>query len=289
MLDMKIVGVDIGGTSITAGYLVNKELINKSSVDTGVNHSVSEIISRLCKVIDKIYTKDVQAIGIGVPGYIDKSGEIKLINNIPILKGVNLIDEVNKIYNVPVFVNNDANCFALGCYYFNSDVIANDIVGITLGTGLGGGIVVNGKLHSGLFGGAGEFGCLPYLDATVEDYCGSKFFASKYQTTGKELFAKALNGDKDALVIFEEFGNHLGKLILNIMYILAPQKVIIGGSISKAYEFFSNGIEMVIGDFPVELLRKEFKVELANFQEPGIYGAAALCLSEVNEKILVLK
>ena len=287
MSDTTIIGTDIGGTSIVAGCLINNKLVNKSTIDTGVNHSVPEIISKLCKVIDKVYNKNVQAIGIGVPGYIDKGGEIKLINNIPILKGVNLINELNKVYNVPIFVNNDANCFALGCYYFNSDAIANDIVGITLGTGLGGGIVVNGKLHSGLYGGAGEFGCISYLDGNFEDYCGSKFFASKYKTTGKELFIRAKNGDEDALVIFEEFGNHLGNLILNIIYTLAPQKVIIGGSISKAYEFFINGIQMVIGDFPVELLRNEFKVELANFQEPGIYGAAALCLSEVNEKVIV--
>lgn len=287
MLDTIVIGTDIGGTSITAGCLINNRLVNKSTAETGVNHSASEVISRLCKVINKVYTKDVQAIGIGVPGYIDKDGEIKLINNIPVLQGVNLITELKKIYNVPVFINNDANCFALGCYYFNSDAIVNDIVGITLGTGLGGGVVVNGKLHSGLYGGAGEFGCLPYRDATFEDYCGSKFFASKYHTTGKELFIRAKNGDEDAMVIFEEFGSHLGHLILNIMYTLAPQKVIIGGNIAKSYEFFRNGIEMIVGDFPVELLKKEFKVEVANFQEPGIHGAAALCLSEISEKVLV--
>jgi glucokinase len=287
MLDTIIIGVDIGGTSITAGCLINNRLVNKSMGETGVNNSASEVLVRLCKVIDEIYNKEVQAIGIGVPGYIDKEGEIKLINNIPVLAGVNLIKELKKIYNVPIFVNNDANCFALGCYYFNSGTIANDIVGLTLGTGLGGGVVVNNKLHSGLYGGAGEFGCLPYRDATFEDYCGSKFFASKHQTTGKELFVRAQNGEEDAMVIFEEFGSHLGRLILNIMYTLAPQKVIIGGSIAKSYEFFRNGIEMIIGDFPVELLRKEFKVEVVSFQEPGILGAAALCISEVNENIIV--
>ncbi|MDA3891653.1 MAG: ROK family protein [Salinivirgaceae bacterium] len=283
MLNTIVMGIDIGGTSIAAGCLINNKLVNKSTVDTGANNSVSEIISRLCKVINKVYNKDVQAIGIGVPGYIDTDGEIKLINNIPILQGVNLIKKLNDIYKVPVFVNNDANCFALGCYYFNSDAMANDIVGLTLGTGLGGGVVVNGKLHSGLYGGAGEFGCIPYLDATYEDYCSSKFFASKHQTTGKELFIGAQNGEGEALAIFEEFGNHLGNLILNIMYSLAPQKVVIGGSIAKSFDFFRNGIQMVIGDFPVELVRKEFKVEEARFDDPGIHGAAALCLSEVNE------
>ena len=118
---------------------------------------------------------------------------------------------------------------------------------------------------------------MKYLDSNFEDYCSSKFFDSKHQTTGKALFSKAQKGDKDALAIFEEFGSHIGNLIVQILYILAPERVIIGGSIAKSSEFFLPGIQKEVNKFPVELIRNSFEVEIAHLQHPGILGAAALC------------
>ncbi len=281
MQNKVVVGVDIGGTSISAGCLVDNTLVKKAQANTNSGRSVPEILKTLYEVIDLVWTKDVQAIGIGVPGYVDiEKGEIRLINNIPSFQGLVLKNEVENHYNVPAYINNDANSFALGAYYFGIQSVCTNVVGLTLGTGLGGGIVINGKLHSGLFGGAGEFGCMPYLDATFEDYCSSKFFAKKYNTNGKDLFIQAKNGDSDALIIFEEFGSHIGNLILHILYTLSPEIVIIGGSISKSAEFFMSGVKMIIEKFPVEIIRKNFKIEVSQLEYPEIYGAAALCLSE---------
>ncbi len=286
MQNKVVIGVDIGGTSISAGCLVENTLVKKSQADTGSNRSVAEILKTLYEVIDLVWTKDVKAIGIGVPGYIDvEKGEIRLINNIPAFQGLVLKNEVENHYNVPAYINNDANSFALGAYYFGIQSVCTNVVGITIGTGLGGGIVLNGKLHSGLFGGAGEFGLIPYLDATFEDYCSSKFFANKYNTNGKDLFVQAKNGDSDALIAFEEFGNHIGNLILYILYTLSPEIVIIGGSISKSSEFFMSGIRMVIEKFPVGIIRKNFKIEVSQLEYPEIYGAAALCLSEFSGRV----
>lgn len=277
-----LVGVDIGGTTISAGCLLNNMWVKKCEMKTGAERPLTEILATLFEVIDQVLVEGAQAIGVGVPGYIDHaSGEIKLINNIPAFKGLNLKIEIEKKYNIPVYLNNDANCFALGAYFFGTPSSSKNLVGITLGTGLGGGIVINGKLHSGIFGGAGEFGCLPYLDGTFEDYCSSKFFDSKYHTNGKELFIKAKNGDSEAQQIFEEFGQHLGHLMLHILYTLAPEKVVVGGSIAEGSEYFMSGMRMVIGKFPVEIIRKNFKVEISNIKYPGIHGAVALCLHEV--------
>ncbi len=273
-----IIGVDIGGTSISAGRFINKKRTNYCQEETGAMRSVDEILSSLIRVIDNVKTENTSAIGVGVPGYIDKkTGEIKLINNIPAFQGLKLKHFVEKHYNIPVFVDNDANCFALGIYHFDNHDKCENIIGLTLGTGLGGGIVINGKLHSGIYGGAGEFGGIPYLDMNFENYCGSKFFDLKYQTSGKDLFSAANAGEKKALSIFNEFGEHLGNLILHIMYSYSPEKVVIGGSIAKAADFFIDNLRKTIDKFPLDIIKEKFMVETATLQFPEIHGAAALC------------
>ncbi len=285
MQDTIVVGVDVGGTSISAGCLINNKLVNQYEAETGADRTVTEIMNTLFEVIDKVMVDNTQAIGIGVPGYLNnQTGEIKLINNIPAFQGLNLKGEIENHYKIPVYINNDANCFALGVYYFGVSSDLKNIVALTLGTGLGGGIVINGRPHSGLFGGAGEFGGLPYLDATFEDYCGSKFFSAKYNTNGKDIFDRAVTGDPRALHILDEFGYHLGKLILTILYTVAPEKVIIGGSIAKASEFFMGGVRRVVQEFPAELIRNNLQIEIASLELPGIHGAAALYLNELDLK-----
>ncbi len=278
------VGVDIGGTSIKAGVLVNNKLMKTFQAKTQANLSQEEILNILYKTIDKVWLENVTAIGIGVPGYLDvEKGEVLLINNIPSFKGLTLKKVVSERYNVPVLVNNDANCFALGETYFGAGKEFSNVVGITLGTGLGGGVIVNRKLQSGLYGGAGELGCLPYKDSNFEDYCSSKLFANKYQSTGFELFEKAQAGDQSAKEAFAELGKHLGELITSIIYMLAPDAIIIGGSIAKSFKLFAPGIQNKLDVFPVELIRNRIEVRQAELDNGGIFGAAALCLSELKE------
>lgn len=274
------IGVDIGGTSIKAGVLVNNKLVKTYQAKTKAILSQDDVLKVLYSTIDKVWMANVKAIGIGVPGYLDvEEGKILLINNIPSFKGLSLKKAVSDKFNVPVLVNNDANCFALGEMYFGAGKEFSNAVGITLGTGLGGGVIVGNKVQSGLYGGAGELGYLPYLDSNFEDYCSSKYFVNKYQSTGLELYEKAMAGDEFAKSAFAELGKHLGELITTLMYVLAPDGIIIGGAIAGSFNLFASAINEKINTFPVELIRNKIAIKQAELSNAGIFGAAALCLS----------
>lgn len=282
MQNKSYIGVDIGGTSIIAGLVVNNQLEKTHQEDTLGTDNLSVVLEQLYKTIDKIITPEVTAIGIGTPGYMDvEKGQILLINNIPCFREVELKKIVSEHYNLPVFINNDANCFALGETYFGAGKGLNNVIGITLGTGLGGGIILNKKVYAGMFGGAGEFGCLPYKDGIFEDYCSSKLFLSKYNSTGLDLFIKAENGDPIATSAFNEMGTNLGELIKDIMFILAPDAIIIGGSIAKSFKYIAPPINEIIQSFPVDLIREKIQVKPAELDNAGVFGAAALCISEL--------
>lgn len=274
-----VLGIDIGGTSIVFGKIKDLKLIQLSSIDTGAQNSADYIMKNIFQAIRKIGTADLSAIGIGSPGYIEvETGEIKLINNIPAFQNLNIKDLIEKEFNLPVFINNDANCFALGEYYFGETRKYKNVLGITLGTGVGGGVIINGKLHSGLFGGAGEFGCIPYLDGIMEKYCSGTYFKSFHHTSGKELFIEAEKGNKKAIEIFQEYGGHLGNLVTHLIYSFAPEAIVFGGSVTGGYKYFAPAVQKKIDAFPVELIRNNLHISTAKVENAGLMGAAALCL-----------
>ncbi len=272
-----IVGVDIGGTSIGAGCIVNKEIVKTHSLPTGAERTAEEILETLYEVIEKVMLPETKAIGVGVPGLINAGkGEIVKISNIPAWNGLGLVEKLSSRFNIPVYIENDANCFALGEKHFGKGQKFDNMVAVALGTGVGGGIIVNNKLHSGLFGGAGEVGHMPYKDSIFEAYCGSGFFNKINNITGKELFDKAMEGDVKALALFNEFGHHIGKLVTTIMYILAPDAIIFGGSISKSFPLFKEGIQEEVAEFPFDVMKDIITIEQSELDDIAILGAAGL-------------
>jgi glucokinase len=180
------IGVDIGGTSMVVARFSESELLDRTEVDTGADRPAGEIMGSLFGAIDRVLTGEVAGIGIGMPGFMDtESGEILMINNIPSFRGFSVKQAVGQHFGLPVFQNNDANCFALGEAWFGAGKEFDNLVGVTLGTGLGGGIIINRKIHTGLVGGAGELGCFPFKGGIVEDTCSAALFASKYKRTEK--------------------------------------------------------------------------------------------------------
>lgn len=272
-----IVGVDIGGTSIGAGCIVDKKIIRTYSLPTGAERTAEEILETLYEVIEKVMLPETKAIGVGVPGLINAGkGEIVKISNIPAWNGLGLVKKISARFNIPVYIENDANCFALGEKHFGKGQKFNNMVAVALGTGVGGGIIINNKLHSGLFGGAGEVGHMPYKDSIFEAYCGSGFFNKINTITGKELYDKAMKGDKDALALFNEFGHHIGKLVTTILYILAPDAIIFGGSISKSFPLFKDGIQEELAEFPFDVMKDIIAIEQSELDDIAILGAAGL-------------
>lgn len=277
------IGIDIGGTSMVAARFSESEILLRSEVPTGAERSANEIMESLFGAIEKVISDEVVGIGIGMPGFMDtSSGEILLINNIPSFNGFSVKKAVEERFKLPVFQNNDANCFALGEAWFGAGKNFTNLVGVTLGTGLGGGIIINRKIHTGLVGGAGELGCFPFKGGIVEDSCSAALFANKYKTSGAELYKDASGGNQKAIGAFDELGRNIGEMLNVVMYILAPEAFIIGGSVAGAWEFLENAIREEIDKFPVKLISEKTKLLKAELENAGLYGAAALCISQMD-------
>ncbi len=276
------IGIDIGGTSIVAARFSESEMLDRSEVPTGSDRPAEEIMESLFEAIDQVITDEVVGIGIGMPGFMDtQTGEILRINNIPSFNGFSVKQAVEKKFNLPTFQNNDANCFALGETWFGAGKGYTNLVGVTLGTGLGGGIIINRKIHTGLVGGAGELGCVPFRGGIVEDLCSAALFSNKYSKTGAELYNEAKSGNKEALMVFDELARNIGELLNIVMYILAPEAFIIGGSVAKAWEFLEKPLREEVDKFPVDLISKKVVLLPAQLDNAGLYGAAALCMSQM--------
>ncbi|MCK5774693.1 MAG: ROK family protein [Bacteroidales bacterium] len=282
MVTHKLIGVDIGGTKIKAGLIIDNEIVDVHEIKTPSDKDKEKVLKSISECIAQIMTPEVEGIGIGVPGMVDiKNGIVKYVNNIPSWKEVGLKDYLENIFNIPVLVNNDANCFVAGEKYFGKAQQLKNIVGITLGTGLGGGLIINDTLHNGLGTGAGEIGYLPYKDTFFEHYCSSQFFDKFHHTTGLALSERIISGDKQAQLIMDEFGRHLGELVKVITYILAPEAIVFGGSISKSFVFFEKSMWQTIHTFPFKTSIKGLQVFASEKNDMAVLGAAALYLNSL--------
>lgn len=273
-----VVGVDIGGTKISAGLVVQgKKIIAHETISTPQTHNQKIVIEAIFSVINKVFNKEAVGIGIGVPGLVDTGAGIAYdIKNIPALAGVPLKELFEKEWGRAAFVNNDANCFALGSRNYNDGKKFQNLIGLSLGTGLGGGIVINGHLYEGVNCGAGEFGFLPYKDGILEHYCSGLFFQRQYSISGKDAAALASQGDEQALEMFYQFGIHLGKAIKIVAHVFAPEAVILGGSISKSFWLFKQSMWDEIHDFPYHHIIDKLEVLTIVNPDIAIVGAALL-------------
>lgn len=278
-MEKEFIGVDIGGSNMKAGKVVNGSVVQSHLAEVDRNDTEEATLDKLFEIINKVMTNAVEAIGIGVPAVVDpESGIVYDVQNIPAWTKVALKDLVYQKYKVPVFINNDANCFALGEKYFGKAQAYTNCVALSLGTGLGMGILIDNKLYNGVLCGAGEIGMLPYKNGIMEHYTGSFFFEETYGQSAKALFNKALEDDSVALEAFNEYGKHLGEAIKAILYLFAPEMIVLGGSISNAYPFFKDAVMDSLGSFAYQKQLEHFKIETSDLVDSPILGAAALCL-----------
>lgn len=289
MLSEKIIGIDIGGTKIGIGLLVDGKIEQFVKMDTPAQGTQEEVMQEIVKGIENLNGyQDALGIGIGAPGLIDEEeGIIFSVTNIPSWTEVHLKDYLQKHFNKPVYLTNDANCFAIGVKMFGEGKDYKNVVCLALGTGAGAGIVIDGYLHSGQVAGAGEVGGIPYRDHDFETYCSGKFFKQLNNTDGATEYAKAQKGDAAALQLFEEFGSHVGNLINTCIYMLAPQAVIIGGSVAKSFEFWKEGMQKTVDSFPYKKVTEDFKVLTTDIPDIAVIGAAALFKNRYEKDQLV--
>ncbi|MDP4656416.1 MAG: ROK family protein [Algoriphagus sp.] len=276
-MEHAILGLDIGGTSIKAGLLLGGQLQAIRSIPTPALESQELILETLAAFIESYLPQSFAGIGIGIPGLVDAQMGIVLgLANIPSFQHVELRDFLVNRFGKPVWINNDANCFALGVHQFGIGQGFQNLVGITLGTGVGAGIIIHGKLYSGVNSAAGEWCGTPYLDRTFEDYCSGKFFNRVYQSKPKTLAKLAQEGDPIALQAFDEFGRHVGELLKVILFSLAPEAIVLGGSIRKTYPLFEKSMRATLQTFPYTSVLAKLQVLVSDLDETAIHGAVAL-------------
>jgi glucokinase len=279
-----VIGIDLGGTNVRAGLVENNELTNIASERINSNGSVEEVMQQLYHVTDKLINKSIAGIGIGVPSVVDlEQGIVYDVQNIPSWKEVHLKKWMEERYHIPVVVNNDANCFALGEYYFGKGKNTDTMIGLIIGTGLGAGIIINHKLYAGRNCGAGEFGMVNYLDKYFEYYSCGQFFDNVHHVSGEEVFKKAQSGDKRSLELYQEMGTHLGNAIKMILYTYDPSLIIFGGSVSQAFDYFKDNMWEQIKNFAFPKSLENFRIEISDLKHSGVLGAAALYYDSVRK------
>lgn len=275
-----IIGVDLGGTNIRAGKVTEQTIIQTTKTPTPSSGTEREVLEKLFSVIDDCFDKNTKSIGVGVPSVVDvEKGIVYDVMNIPSWKVVPLKEILETRYKVPVYINNDANCFALGEKYYGKAKSCKSIVGLTIGTGMGSGLIFNGKLYEGINCGAGEVGNIPYLNSNYEHYCSGQFFDEEKSVSAVDAFNLAELGDNDSLQMFAEYGFHLGQAIKSILYAYDPEIIILGGSLTKSYEYFKSTMFEAIQDFAYRNVLTNLKIEVSELEHSAIYGAAALYLN----------
>ena len=276
-MEKAILGLDIGGTSIKGGILVKGHLVDIRTIPTPALESQEFILETIASFIETYASYDFVGIGIGIPGLVDiREGIVLGLANIPSFQHVELKKFITGRFSKPVFINNDANCFAIGVHKFGVGKPFKNLVGITLGTGVGGGLVINGQLYSGMFSAAGEWCSASYIDHNFEYYCSGKFFHNVYHSKPKALARLAMAGDSVAIQAFDEFGKHLGELLKMILYSLSPEAIVLGGSIRKTYPLFKKSLFKTLETFAYPSVLANVEILISELDETAIHGAVAL-------------
>ncbi len=277
----KVIGIDLGATNIRAGLVQGSVIANIQSKRINSAGSVEDVLADFYTLIDVLIDAEVRAIGVGVPSVVDLAkGIVYDVQHIPSWKEVPLKTILEAKYKIPVFVNNDANCFALGEYHFGKGNGIENMIGLTIGTGLGAGAIVNKHLFAGPNCGVGEFGMVDYLDHNYEYYASGQYFSHVYQLNGEAVFEKAKSGDLIAQQYYAELGTHLGNAIKLILYTYDASYIVLGGSVRHAYVYFQKTMWERIKTFAYSHSVANLKIELSELENAGILGAAGLYLDQ---------
>jgi glucokinase len=272
-----VVGVDLGGTKVTVGTVVGSTVGRVHSGPISAEEAEEVVLSEVIGAIAEVFDDSVQGIGCGVPSVVDvESGVVYDVENIPSWREVPLKAALEDRFGVPAYVNNDANAYAVGEHVFGKGRGFRHMIGMTLGTGLGVGVIVDGKLYAGADCGAGELGVMPYRGLTLEAYASGQFFPRECGVAGEVAYQRARAGDAEAQMWFERYGSELGEAINIVAYAFDPEAVILGGSISVAFDLFEGGMRERLGTFAYPHVMERLVIKASELDNAAVLGAAAL-------------
>ncbi len=278
-------GVDLGGTQLRmAAVSSNGELQTPMfSVPTGKQFTPQNFHDNLqtlyAQVRDVIAAQPIVALGIGITGLVGETS-ISQADFLPLLNGANIVELAQQAIGFPTRIENDARCFALAETRFGAARGARHVVGITLGTGAGGGVIVDGKLHRGAHGNAGEIWSIPVRDKWLEHFVSASGLAQSYKDAGGEaveidaagIAELARAGDAAARAAFRSYGADVANVCETIRALLDPEVIVIGGSIAQARDVFGDELLTRIAERGPRLAWAELGTAA------GVIGAASLNL-----------
>jgi glucokinase len=277
-----VVGVDLGGTKVAAGRVRQDGTIEAyTSHPVPADDAVETVLDAVYLAIDEVATPVFEAIGCGVPSVVDvRDGIVREVSNIPSWRAVPLKDRLQQRFGVPAAIDNDANLFALGEFTFGAGRSCHHLVGITLGTGLGAGVIADGRLVRGANCGAGELGKTDRKGMRLEDWCASPYFEREWGTPARELHHRAVAGDEQAHRAFEAYGGELSIAISRALYLFDPEIIVLGGSISRAFELFELAMRTGLDDFAFPHIVERVAIVPSRLEHAAVLGAAALVLAD---------
>ena len=271
-----VIGIDLGATNLRVGFVENGKITSLVKRPLPSDKSDMSIINQMCNMIEKV-DNGATKIGIGVPSVVDSNeGIVYDVQNIPGWEKVHLKDLLEEKTGKEVFLNNDANCFALGELFFGEGKGKKNLVGLVIGTGFAGGIILDGKIYEGRNCGAGEFGMIPYKQSILEHYCSGQFFSKLVGVNGEEIYEKALNNDPASKKLFQEFGTHIAQAIKIVLYTYDPESIVLGGSISATFDQFKEGFERELKSFGFPNSLNHVEITVSKTKQIAVLGAAAL-------------
>lgn len=290
--DPELIGIDIGGTALKLGRFDREgnllEALQWATPQPQVPGAVCQAVVEAVAALDPQRRAD--RVGIGLPGPADRAGRLaRRAINLPLWRQVPLADWLEPQLGRPVVLANDANCALLGEAWRGAAQGEKDVILLTLGTGVGGGVLLNGALFTGPEGAGAELGligldpegppCHSGNRGSLEQYGSLSGLARLSPLDPQELVRRAEAGDGEALQVWERYGQRLGQGLSSLLYVLTPRLVLLGGGLSAAFPLFRPALEREVRERVLPESRGDLRIErCALGNGAGRLGAARLAL-----------
>lgn len=293
----QVIGVDLGGTAIKLGRFTETgvclQALTVATPQPALPEAVAAAIAAAIEQVD--LESQVIAIGVGTPGPADTAGRIaRLAINLPGWQNIPLADWLEAKTGRPTVLENDANCAVLGEAWLGAGRKFRHLILLTLGTGVGGAVILNGELFVGRNGAAGELGlvtlnpdgppCNSGNNGSLEQYASIRAIQRRTGLDPVELGARAKAGDPEALAFWQAYGRDLGAGLASSIYVLTPEAVVIGGGVCGSAEFFFPAVVAEINRRVLPNSREGLQLlraELGN--QAGMVGAARLAWQKIGD------